>query len=1668
MSDSHIPNSVPCVSGVNRRLGRNTLPAAKFPVTGASVLNARLACREQREAIRRFAAQKREKASKTKTQRAMEVQAGRSYKERIQQKCIGPFEEQGGFDILKKKKSPPSDDGAPSVMDSLRSIAGVASTAYTALASAPETLREVSERADQMSTAIATITDLAGQVKSMINTVYEALCKYVPVSIVGAMLIGLLYWISGSQKCPSLLWSALCSCVAFYLGESVWDLIKEHVLSANDEVKEQSGFGWCGPALIMAMFGKYFSDPRSKSSISGVMNLIGAVPRASAGLEAIFAWIVGAAQKAYDYVAHIFNLPRYKFAAKYAEEIEEIIEEVYKMEQEVLDAESPKITARFERLKQLQLEIVNLKRHYKQQQDVLLILERLQHKISALAAPLRAAIGVGSGYTQLPVSVVMDGNPGVGKTMIIQNLATTVAKLVGLAEDMTPAQASKLVFIKPFNSEYFEGYHGQPFMLFDDFMMKKATPADVTNGLTDLMTYYSSFTATVNMAACENKGMIPFDSKFLIMTSNLRNLHQCNTDQLLIEPEALKRRVDMHYEVGVRPQYQMGEKCTIGQPWRLDYSKFEEELEKCKGAETVLGSFPWHIWEVKPAYWGDNRKFGFTPGTGRPMLSLILEMVSRYKSRKDSHKCALESAAKILQCKPESDDEIRELKQKIDAAAAHGGGHEIAIKQCPIKSKSPEIEVFEDIEFKEQGFEFMRSWVPPKVDDIHQAFPELCSGRLLAAQRAQELAKSLQDFNVAENARDESFISVSSSFDTCTEHLKEKLKDSKEERKSLLIATKQALGRIARRVCDFWRDKTLIQKLLLASMVPALALVAQVALSVWSWLKKNLLGWTEKGEIVEQSNTPGWKAKPFKEQSADIKEGEHAFVYNNSFKLTLEEYGGGVVVLGQAIYLFQDYCIMPLHFQTKMIKAIESGSIGRDSVMKWHACRVGSCTMEVRVGDFLDFKRVECEDRDLLMVRTGRLNVAMKDIRKFVVHRADLIKTSGNSSRLDTARMADDFETLRPYGERVTFISTSFRYGTFPTLIGKTWHKELLSYGAVTMAGDCGAPVCLTTSAYTQCRVFCGLHVGLRGFSDARGTVFCTEIMNDMLARMDVVSPNPVKREATFAETVEQAGLEIPAGFDVEECMRMPFAGMSASDAEAEDFGSFQPIGLLTKPVSSPVQTVFMSTFVLHDNVFPELEYTDRPMRLAPFLVDEGVMEYPMVEALKPYAGNIRSIDTDLAFSAITEAMEPFSAATVDVLGRVWTVEEAFVGCNGAKGIPLGTSMGLPGCIDYKNKRDFLDGMTEWDFANPKLCQLVEEVKGLERMLKDGVRPFFLARGFLKDETRAKGKKARYIAGTNIHYYVLCRMYFGQIVSSQMRTYEKSGMCPGINPYKDWGWLYHFLRSKGVDAWDGDFTGFDTSQQPQLLNMCLKYINEWYYARSDDKEQCLLDSAVREILFMDLLNSKHAVGRGTMATHVVQWVRSLPSGHFLTTFINSMLSMSVVVAAYRKIVGKRDFWEHCRICSLGDDNCVGVDQETLPKFNQITCAKVLKQEFSMIYTAGRKGEKLTESVPWDKMSFLQRTFREKNGVIVGPIRLKSIFGCFLHVKKGSPSYMNEVAKQNVETALCELSLHDEATWRQYVGRLCEIARSLKYAPRHATSSSDDYFKVVSDLECPWA
>ena len=410
-------------------------------------------------------------------------------------------------------------------------------------------------------------------------------------------------------------------------------------------------------------------------------------------------------------------------------------------------------------------------------------------------------------------------------------------------------------------------------------------------------------------------------------------------------------------------------------------------------------------------------------------------------------------------------------------------------------------------------------------------------------------------------------------------------------------------------------------------------------------------------------------------------------------------------------------------------------------------------------------------------------------------------------------------------------------------------------------------------------------------------------------------------------------------------------------------------------------------------------------------------------------------------------AFKPLMKVTQDFPRDVLSFEEAVVPPEGWKLKPLNRKSSAG--YKYRShvtaakpgKVAFLGKEGDVDFSRPELDIVRKDVASIISYAKRGVRLPHYCTDFLKDELRPLEKveavKTRMISGTELDYTIAVRMYFGAFNAAMLATPVVNGMAPGINHYTQWGELATRLISKGGAVFDGDFSRFDASEQPWVHMKILEVINQWYAMKGGTEE----DDRVRTILWEDVIHSVHITGDSSSHGQLVQWHKSLPSGHPLTTVINSMYSLLALTTCYIHLTGdSRDMWEHVFINTFGDDNVAGVDESVRDVFNQVTVAGAMSELFNLTYTAGAKDGKLVPYTDIYNITYLKRSFlrdEETSDIIgsapcmdwVGPLAKESfLYTPYYYRNKKDP---RKDITDNCDILLGELALHPKSMWDEY-------------------------------------
>lgn len=135
-------------------------------------------------------------------------------------------------------------------------------------------------------------------------------------------------------------------------------------------------------------------------------------------------------------------------------------------------------------------------------------------------------------FRQTPSSLYLCGAPNIGKSHLIIHIVKRLNEKIYKFPNYR-----SIVFARTVTTEHWDGYHGQPIVVFDDhykmFDGEQLVDAQEVMNVVSCTNYYPSF------AVLHQKG-VPFNSNFLIITSN------CGFPITMYLPSALHRRHKIH------------------------------------------------------------------------------------------------------------------------------------------------------------------------------------------------------------------------------------------------------------------------------------------------------------------------------------------------------------------------------------------------------------------------------------------------------------------------------------------------------------------------------------------------------------------------------------------------------------------------------------------------------------------------------------------------------------------------------------------------------------------------------------------------------------------------------------------------------------------------------------------------------------------------------------------------------------------------------------------------------------------------------------------------------------------------------------------------------------------------------------------------------------------
>jgi hypothetical protein len=1401
----------------------------------------------------------------------------------------------------------------------------------------------------------------------------------------------------------------------------------------------------------------------SGKKIDKFMSLVGQLPRATTGVSFIMDNVIEMVQMAINFVrTNVLGLESFTWFEDTFPEVDRWCRKVQKIADESRESSwlinSINSQRVFELYKEGNAMFLN-KYSSLESTRVRNAVQAYMTVLKKLMVPFEQANISGIAARMEPVTLFLGGAPGVGKSLITIPLLTEVILEV-LPEERRPellANYMDFIYNRQTEHQYWDRYYGQIACVFDDFLQKRDVAGLPDSETMDIIRVTNMFPNVLHMAALENKGNTVFTSRIVVCTSNTFSMKV----ESIVEPEALCRRFTHTYRAVPKKEF-----CT---PETRNRGSCDRRLDR--NHPDIKGNALNHdAIEFEEMKWG-NRHEAFPTGRVVDFKRLVQIMVDDYRDRSNrsdayNHKVKESLEKKYADMTAHSEyfepQVLGDEDESIDMVPLQNLCSSFDSKG-PLERDSVDLSnlVLDDIQLFNEKLVDEES----KVDSIKELLslgvePRRCSDlafaicpqgviRFGSSRTLWAFAHTVPKFwaQIISVIKDAHMGDISKAICRVQNMIdmlmlkgsnrcaieKEMFRRLQDDVTWYYIGDEEmsCLEKARITLSEFYDH----MKTSISSFVkehPYLTIFGTITTILGLWKTFTMLrsifsggddflspesGHARKGKVKDHKQRPSkvpaemifspQDGSSHKDMTSDaetewVKQGGGDLNAIQLAKRLIQKQSYGVSVpwkeqrIGAVLFLRGRVCIFPRHYISWFNNEVKLGRCTLDTEITLRNDWLTS-GYKLTVREFIDVK--ECP------------HLAQQDI-------AILVAPNRVHQHGDITNLFVTVESLdKPFDKTVHLIVLEDDKGwRIDSGIAQTVHHHAVGtaehhwrvdvgykYPFPTMSGDCGSVLLLNNKAIAPGKIL-GLHVAGNGKNLGLAAALTKDVIDSALKLVEVqdkiAAPSEVMLEPQLSSK--------------------PFEANMVPLCKAK-----RPISLAgkTKILRSPLYGAW------------GLAKT-KPAYLRPQLIGNDIVD-PRRVGLSGYcAGNhrvdpeiVRAVSDNVASHLISIACETSRRKPI-----VFSFDQAvcgIVGVDYCDPIDRSTSPGYPWVLD---KPPGFPGKSWWfgkdgdvDVSNPRATIVRVKVDEIISAAKEGRRLFHPYVDFPKDERRpiakADAMKTRSISGCSLDYSIAVRMYFLDFSMFLMANRMSTKSCVGINPRSgEWDVLARLI-SRFPKVVAGDFSGFDKTQIAEFLWAVLYVINKWYDSSS-------VDDLVRTVLWSDVVNSIHLFDGD-----FVQWIKSLPSGHPLTVIINSIIHEMYIQYCYvllhpQHLHGLQFFHDFVEIQTYGDDGVYSISDVIIPWFNQITISDTMAT-FGLVYTDENKS---VDIVPYRKLSevtFLKRGFRfdDSLGRYVAPLSLDTILEMPYWTKDG-PGPL-EITKENVKTALMELSLHGESLFSQY-------------------------------------
>lgn len=1350
---------------------------------------------------------------------------------------------------------------------------------------------------------------------------------------------------------------------------------------------------WSGPWLLLTSVFGVPSALLKTGKLFKLVSLLAQLPRAEAGLESVFKWMRATYLACYRlFSKYVLGVdPGITIEAE-SHPVAKWLEQLQEQYQLFIKGVFTYDTASFSLVHGLFLKGLELQRSVAFKTDSMAIKTGMDC-LNKILQEFRVKNICAGSVRNPPVVIYLHGGSGVGKSTLTNILAARIVAKIqpNMDRETLKLQWKNLIYSRASEMEFWDNYTGQLVTVFDDYSQRTDSAANPNTELFEIVRAANVYPYPLHMADLSSKGATNFTSKLIICSSNLA---KPKTESLNF-PEALYRRFDVCIRVTRNPKYEKKELSEFVDDF-YQFEKYDMQTQKS------LGTTTWsQIISDSVELYQKRTKFVDS-------LDKTIDMAL------DDTKVLIDETPKLRRPHLTFEDYVC-----LNPEATWGDYANAITEQSLFNSELDKYDdytlsgLFEQMDHTEKKL----SW--------KEYFTQLWTGR----------PKTIKDAFDQLNTLSTSYLEKSKArFASWTELIHQRFPYLSSHKTALMLVGLLITGPLTLYALKkvFSPKKPQSTNIVLPSpesyntpqakpaKIEGYNQPATKPVKIESKEEKIELAFPD-GKLsgtemnLSAKTLDAYASAILKEAASDQNAAEicSKLIVKNLFRITVEgsthyESMGHVLFIKGRIGLMPHHFVKPINFvlSNDPKATVKFSSVFQAGVFSMLAKDFVSQITPWNSPE-LDCNDVVLDSRDLcsFVITHGW---SFPDITKLFVSKSDVSYVHSSDVLLPILKVPDTgkaFSMIRvgraTSGIRSRDVTVVGASGDRPRKVRSAWY-----YPLDTEAGDCGAPLVMR-NPHVSGRKILGLHVA----GDTQFGYSTPIYQEDLTKILSIYEPHQL------IVTEQCHPVHMPKG------------------CHLPDTPSFFVVDKLTKPLYQPTKTV-ISPSPIH-GILSEVK--TRPCQLR----DTSTFS-PMAYRLEKFASVPPPIDEALVRNATNATFGHISQVLTERLQTIttddkpyYTFEEAVQGLpeeDFLNAVKRKSSPGYPFVLDPDwNKKTKIFGNDEiFKLDTPQALIIKDKCESLRRDAISGKRNVHVFIDTLKDERKPihKSHKTRMFSACSLEYLILCKQYFGGVVSILQKNRNYCGISVGTNVYSyDWHNISKVLLSKSNNMIAGDFEGFDSSQHQRILRAAgevLVKISKEFLNASDEEVQ------VMNVLLESLYSSVHL-----NKDIIYVWNKCLPSGHFLTALINSIFVLLSFNMCWQNCFGitkqvAYSFFQQCGIVAYGDDHIVSVPTDALESFNQYTLIDLFKL-IGLSYTLEDKDATVdAPSRPLSQVSYLKRRFEWDDGRqrYVAPLHLDSVLETPMWVKNCAD--INLQTFTELENSLKELSLHSKDIWKQHI------------------------------------